>query len=119
MFGVAVAQHRRRSLLVLLTELSSEALAETLVPALPLLLARHLVLVGSVQDPEVEEWRTTVPTEVDQAYRAAGAVTVRRARDRTADLLRQMGAVVVDEPPGKLAARLADAYLDVKATGRL
>ena len=57
-FGVAVAQQRRRSLLVLLTELSSEALAETLVPALPLLLARHLVLVGSVQDPEVEAWRT-------------------------------------------------------------
>lgn len=118
-FGVAVAQHRRRSLLVLLTELSSEALAETLVPALPLLLARHLVLVGSVQDPEVETWRTAEPTEVDQAYRAAGAATVRRARDRTADLLQQMGAVVVDAPPATLAARLADAYLDVKATGRL
>lgn len=118
-FGVAVAQHRRRSLLVLLTELSSEALTETLVPALPLLLARHLVLVGSVQDPEVEQWRTVVPTQAEQAYRAAGAVTVRRARDRTADLLRQMGAVVVDAPPGQLAARLADAYLDVKATGRL
>lgn len=118
-FGVAVAQHRRRSLLVLLTELSSEALAETLVPALPLLLARHLVLVGSVQDPEVETWRTAVPADVDEAYRAAGAVTVRRARDRTAELLRQMGAVVVDAPPGTLSARLADAYLDVKATGRL
>lgn len=118
-FGVAVAQQRRRSLLVLLTELSSEALAETLVPAMPLLLSRHLVLVGSVQDPEVEQWRTTAPTDVEEAYRAAGAVTVRRARDRTAELLRQMGARVVDAPPGELAARLADAYLEVKATGRL
>jgi len=118
-FGVAVAQQRRRSLLVLLTELSSEALAETLVPAMPLLLSRHLVLVGSVQDPEVEDWRTSVPTDVESAYRAAGAVTVRRARDRTADLLREMGARVVDARPGELAARLADAYLDVKVTGRL
>lgn len=118
-FGVAVAQQRRRSLLVLLTELSSEALAETLVPALPLLLSRHLVVVGSVQDPEVETWRTAAPDDVDQAYRAAGAVTVRRARERTADLLTQMGARVVDAPPGALAARLADAYLDVKSTGRL
>ena len=116
---MAVAQQRRRSLLVLLTELSSEALAETLVPALPLLLSRHLVLVGSVQDPEVEEWRTSPPRDVDTAYRAAGAVTVRRARDRTADLLREMGARVVDAPPGELAARLADAYLEVKTTGRL
>lgn len=118
-FGIAVARQRRRSLLVLLTELSSEALAETLVPALPLLLSRHLVLVGSVQDPEVETWRTTPPVDVDGAYRAAGAVTVRRARNRTADLLVQMGAHVVDAPPGELAARLADAYLEVKATGRL
>lgn len=118
-FGVAVAQQRRRSLLVLLTELSSEALAETLVPALPLLLSRHLVLVGSVQDPEVEVWASSPPPDVDAAYRAAGAVTVRRARDRTAELLRQMGARVVDAPPGQLAARLADAYLEVKSTGRL
>jgi uncharacterized protein (DUF58 family) len=42
---------RRRSLLVLLTELSSEALPETLVPALPLLLRRHLVLVASCATP--------------------------------------------------------------------
>lgn len=118
-FGVAVARQRRRSLLVLLTELSSEALAETLVPALPLLLSRHLVVVGSVRDPEVERWRTTPPHDVDEAYRAAGAVTVQRARERTADLLREMGAVVIDAPPGELAPRLADAYLDVKATGRL
>lgn len=118
-FGVVVAQQRRRSLLVLLTELSSQALAETLVPALPLLLSRHLVIVGSVRDPEVEAWRTDLPTDAGQAYRAAGAVTVQDARTRTAALLRQMGAIVVDEPPDLLAARLADAYLQVKSTGRL
>jgi len=30
-----------------------------------------------------------------------------------------MGATVVDAPPGQLASQLADAYLRVKATGRL
>ena len=33
--------------------------------------------------------------------------------------LRGLGATVVDAPPGELAPRLADAYLKVKATGRL
>jgi uncharacterized protein (DUF58 family) len=72
-----------------------------------------------VRDPEVEAWRSTPAADADEAYRAAGAVTVRRARDRTAELLRRMGATVVDAEPGELAGRLADAYLEVKATGRL
>jgi uncharacterized protein (DUF58 family) len=33
--------------------------------------------------------------------------------------LRGLGATVVDAPPGVLAPALADAYLKVKATGRL
>jgi hypothetical protein len=34
-------------------------------------------------------------------------------------LLEGLGAGVVDAPPDALAARLADAYLRVKAAGRL
>jgi hypothetical protein len=30
-----------------------------------------------------------------------------------------MGVIVVDAPPGKLSPQLADAYLRVKAAGRL
>ena len=40
-------------------------------------------------------------------------------RRRTVARLRGLGAVVVDAPPGRLAPELADAYLRVKATGRL
>ena len=36
-----------------------------------------------------------------------------------AGLLQGLGASVVDAPPEALAARLADAYLQVKAVGRL
>lgn len=118
-FSQTVALRRRRSLLVLLTELATEALPETLIPALPLLLRHHLVIVGSVRDPDIDAWREQPAADTTDAYRAAGAVTVRRARDRTADLLRRLGATVVDAPPGEFAGRLADAYLDVKATGRL
>jgi len=118
-FGQVVAQQRQRSLLVLLTELSSEAMAQALIPALPLLLRRHLVLVGSVRDPEVEQWRTDEAGDVDAAFRAAGAVTVQRVRTRTAGLMQRLGATVVDQPPGKLAGALADAYLTMKARGRL
>jgi len=40
-------------------------------------------------------------------------------RDRAAARLRALGATVIDAPPRDVPARLADAYLSVKATGRL
>jgi uncharacterized protein (DUF58 family) len=118
-FAETLGRFRRRGLLVVLTELSSETVAETLVPALPLVLRTHLVLVGAVRDPAVERWARSVPVEAGAAYRKAAAVAALDERARTVARLRAMGAVVVDEPPGRLAPRLADAYLDVKATARL
>jgi len=118
-FAATLARYRRRALLVLLTELSEEAVTETLVPALPLLLARHLVVVGSVVDPDVARWSDDMPTEPSGAHRTAAALGALDRRARVAATLRGLGATVVDAPPAALAGRLADAYLQVKATGRL
>ena len=118
-FAETLARWRRRALLIVLTELTEEGVPETLVPAMPLLAGRHLVVVASVSDPDVVRWARAVPTEAETAYRKAAAVASLARRARTAALLRGMGATVVDAPPGVLAGRLADAYLEVKATGRL
>ena len=118
-FAATLARFRRRALLVLFTELIEEAVSETLIPALPLLLARHLVLVASVVDPDVVRWVDEVPTEPTGAYRTAAALGALDRRARVAARLRGLGATVVDAPPTALAGRLADAYLQVKATGRL
>lgn len=118
-FATTLARFRRRALLVLVTELTEEAMSETLVPALPMLLSRHLVIVASVADPDVRGWAEAVPAEASTAYRTAAAVEALDRRARAATRLRGLGATVVDAPPGVLATRLADAYLQVKATGRL
>ena len=70
-------------------------------------------------DPEVAAWASSVPTDASGAYRKAAAVAARASRARTVARLRGLGATVVDAEPGRLAPRLADAYLKVKATGRL
>jgi uncharacterized protein (DUF58 family) len=118
-FVQTLARFRRRALLVVLTELASQAVIETLLPALPLVLRSHLVVVGAVRDPHVERWARSVPTEGSTAFRKAAAVAALDQRQRTVGQLRGMGAVVVDALPGSLAPQLADAYLKVKATGRL
>jgi uncharacterized protein (DUF58 family) len=118
-FAETLSRWRRRALLVVLTELTEEAVPETLLPALPLLAGRHIVVVASVSDPDVVGWAQAVPTEAETAYRKAAAVASLERRARTAALLRGVGASVVDAPPGQVAGRLADVYLQVKATGKL
>ena len=118
-FTTTLARFRRRALLVVLTDLVEQAVGESLAPALPVISRSHLVLVAAVQDPEVVRWATAEPVDAEGAYRKAAAVAALDERRRTTARLRGLGATVVDAPPGELAPRLADAYLRVKATGRL
>jgi uncharacterized protein (DUF58 family) len=118
-FAQTLARFRRRALLVLLTELAEAPVAETLLPALPLVARDHLVLVAGIRDPAVDDWAGAVPANAGEAYRKAAAVEALDGRRRTVARLRGLGATVVDAPPGRLAPQLADAYLHLKATGRL
>jgi uncharacterized protein (DUF58 family) len=118
-FTATLARFRRRAMLVLFTELAEQALTETLLPALPLVVRSHLVVVASVVDPAVAGWAGARPTEAGTAYRKAAAVASLEERRRVVARLRGLGVTVVDARPGELAPQLADAYLRVKATGRL
>ena len=118
-FTHAVARFRRRSLLIVLTELAEAAVTETLIPALPVVARRHLVLVGAVRDPEVVRLATQPVLQGADAHGRAAALAALERRRRTVHLLRAAGATVVDALPGRLAPELTDAYLHLKASGRL
>ncbi|MHB9861300.1 DUF58 domain-containing protein [Streptomyces sp. YIM S03343] len=108
----------RRSLLVLLTSLDAAPVEEGLLPVLPQLTQRHTVLVASVADPYVARM-AKARGSTDAVYQAAAAAQARTERDRTAEQLRRNGVTVVDATPEELAPALADAYLALKAAGRL
>jgi uncharacterized protein (DUF58 family) len=72
-----------------------------------------------VTDPEVGAWARGRPSEAGTAYRKAAALASLEERSRVVARLRGLGATVVDEAPGRVAPALVDAYLRVKATGRL
>ena len=118
-FAATLARFRRRAMLVLFTDLVEQAVGETLLPALPLIARSHLVVVAAVQDPDVVRWALATPGDAAGAYRKAAAVSALDERRRATARLRGLGATVVDAPPGRLAPLLADAYLKVKAVGRL
>jgi uncharacterized protein (DUF58 family) len=118
-FAEAVVRFRRRAMLVLLTELNEQAAEEYLVPALPLIARRHLIVVGAVRDPEVEAWAVAPADDPETAFRRTAAIGALAERARIAARLRSLGVTVVDAAPGKLSGDLADTYLRLKATGRL
>ncbi|MBW3605126.1 MAG: DUF58 domain-containing protein [Actinobacteria bacterium] len=118
-FANALGRFPRRSLLIVLTELASEAATQTLLPALGLVRRRHLAVVAAVVDPVVERWRTAAPRTVEHIYRRAAAIRALDQRAATAAQLRAVGVTVIDAVPGGLAAALCDTYLDTKAAGRL
>jgi uncharacterized protein (DUF58 family) len=118
-FTTTISRFRRRSMLIVLTDLVEQVVGETLLPALPLIARSHLVVVGAVQDPAVLAWARDDATDAEAVYRKAAAVEALNARARATARLRAFGAIVVDAPPGRLAPMLTDAYLNAKAIGRL
>ncbi len=109
---------RRRSLVVLFTTLDAAALQEGLLPVLSSLTSRHTVVLAAVGDPRVEQMLRG-RGDVEAVYDAAAAERARADRRRTTALLRARGVEVVDAPPEAFAPAVADAYLALKAAGRL
>ncbi|MFE7513712.1 DUF58 domain-containing protein, partial [Streptomyces sp. NPDC057540] len=116
--ATALARAPRRSLIVLLTSLDAAPIEEGLLPVLPQLAQRHTVLLASVADPHVTRMAEARGT-IEGVYEAAAATQTQSQRARTADQLRRHGVTVVDATPDTLAPALADAYLALKAAGRL
>ncbi|MFE2097969.1 DUF58 domain-containing protein [Streptomyces sp. PTD9-10] len=108
----------RRSLIVLLTTLDAAPVEQGLLPVLPQLTQRHTVLVASVADPHIAQM-AQARGNAEAVYEAAAAAQAQSERQRTAEQLRRHGVTVVDATPDDLAPALADAYLALKAAGRL
>lgn len=114
----ALSAAPRGSLIVLLTSLEAAPIEEGLLPLLPQLTQRHTVLLAAVSDPRIEEMAKARGT-VDAVYDAAAGTQAQAERRSTAEKLQRHGVVVVDASPDAIAPALADAYLALKAAGRL
>jgi len=116
--GEVLRRAPQRSLVVLLTALDPAAVEHGLLPELAPLTARHQVLLASVTDPRVGAM-SAERGDAQAVYDAAAGSGATLARQHTAARLQRAGVVVVEGDPAELAPRLADAYLALKAAGRL
>ena len=113
-----MARQRRRSMVVLLTNLRTEDSSHLLKP-LQLLRRKHLVVVANLRERVVVE-RMKQPVQIleDALYLGAG-MSYLEERTRFLAALRDHGIITLDETAHALPAALANCYLDIKRRGTL
>lgn len=110
--------HRRRSLVVILTNLYDTP-TEALLRAINLLRTRHLVLIASLREAETDHTREQPIHTFENALTVAAAHDFLRQRTRAHQSLTQQGAIVLDTPPADLSVQLINQYLHIKRAGML
>jgi uncharacterized protein (DUF58 family) len=110
-------QVSKRSLVVLFSSLDTAA-DTGLLPAARALAARHEVIVASPADPALAAL-ASLRADSAEVYTAAAAELTVANRARVIDQLGALRVHVVDAGADVFASRVADAYLDLKAEGKL
>jgi uncharacterized protein (DUF58 family) len=109
---------RRRSLVILLTNLRDED-DETLLPALQTLRARHLVVLASLREAILGRALGARVDTFDRAVTHAAAAEYLALRERAFRRIAAAGVVTLDVEPDRLAIALVNRYLELKRAGRL
>ena len=112
-------RYAKRSLIVAFTDFFDPLASQTVLAALSSLAPRHLVMCLLMNDAAIERALAHAPATPRDAYRASAALALRDERAAAIALLRARGIIVIDVPASRLTVALLDAYLDVKARGRL
>ena len=118
-FAMTAQRCRKRALVVVFTDLVDADASRRLLAHVAALRPRHLPLLVTIRDIDLERAAAAFPADVDGAYERAIAADVLAARAHALAWMRSRGVVVVDVAPGKLTPAAVNEYLRLKATGRL
>ncbi|MEN3001414.1 MAG: DUF58 domain-containing protein [Armatimonadota bacterium] len=110
---------RKRSLMVIFTDLIDPDASRVLIHALGGLARQHLCVCVTVSDPRLHAWSQQVPQSAEQLYRRAVATQVLTDRLAVARTLERMGVATIDAEPETLVPALVNFYLQAKARGML
>jgi uncharacterized protein (DUF58 family) len=105
---------QRRSMIVLLTEVTDSTSAEFLIRAAARLLRTHLLLIVVLEDEELQTIAWRAPETADDVTRTVTAAALLKERLLVITRLRHLGVHVVESEHDRVGERLVSAYLDLK-----
>jgi len=105
---------KRRSLLILLTDVLDSSASAGLVNNLSRAAEKHLVLCVVLTEPRLGEIAHGIPTTVEQSYRKAAACDQLRRRRLALESMRSRGILVLETDPAHLSIHLVKRYLEIR-----
>lgn len=106
---------RKRSLVVLMTNVFDDVNAEQIVGHLGNLSGKHLPLGVLLRDRDFFQLADSAPESGSGLYRPAAAAALLNWREKVLVDLRRKGVLTIDAFPADLTANLINRYLDIKA----
>lgn len=118
-FEFIAANCKRRSLVVLLTDLVDEEGSKDLLTSLKILRPRHLPLVVTISDRDLKAAVRFAPTTVPELFTQSVAEEIMHQREAALRLVEAQGGLALDVTAAALAPALLEKYLQVKERGLL
>lgn len=118
-FRYLAVRNRKRALTVFFTDIIDRLASRTLVASIGSLRPRHLPLVVTLRNPELDRIAEQRPETTSGAYRKAAAEELLAARAEALASMRRQGAVVLDVHPQQANVAVVEKYLELKRHGRL
>lgn len=118
-FEFIAANSKRRSLVVLLTDLVDEEGSKELLTSLNLLRPRHLPLVVTIADRDLKAVVQGVPESTKDLFTQSVAEEIIHHREAALRMVESVGGLALDVTAAALAPTLLETYLRVKERGLL
>ncbi len=112
-------KHKRRSLVVVFTDLVTLEAARPLIAHMARLARRHLPLCVVISDPNITRLAVQPAQDSDSVYQRAIAEMLVDERQVVLDTLNRSGVLTLDVPADKLSVALINKYLELKGRGAL
>ena len=118
-FQYISANMKKRSFVVILTDLVDKESSKELINSLKLLRPRHLPLVVTIGDRDLNKTVSEVPKELKDVFTQSAAEEIIHQRESALRNVEIIGGLALDVTTNSLAPKLLETYLRVKERGLL
>ncbi|MEO8650408.1 MAG: DUF58 domain-containing protein [Acidobacteriota bacterium] len=116
-FQFIASNSKKRAFVVILTDLIDKESSKELINSIRLLRPRHLPMVVTVGDRDLNKMVGNMPADLKDFYTQSAAAEIIHQREQALRLVESLGGLALDVTTQTLGSKLLEGYLRVKERG--